>query len=253
MTSDAKIGLLLGLVFITIIAFLINGLPDTVTGRSDRGVNVDVSAIDDQFALGQHAEDVIEEIQEHYALPDERIVNSDQLDDPRFSTDDTQDKFGENFESVPAVGSGGKRMYLIKTGDNLAAIAKKFYGDEDGNKHANILWIFKANRDQLKSPDSIAEGQKIIIPPLHSASQTVITGNPAPGRLERVKNGLNRAINRQPKYKTYTVKDGDSMWQISAKLLGDGKRYREILKLNKSLISSAEEIGIAMKLKIPLK
>ncbi len=38
MTSDAKIGLLLGLVFIFIIAFLINGLPNFHNTRNNNGL-----------------------------------------------------------------------------------------------------------------------------------------------------------------------------------------------------------------------
>ncbi len=44
MTADAKVGLLLGLAFIVIIAFLINGLPDFWDGsRAKTGVAVDIN------------------------------------------------------------------------------------------------------------------------------------------------------------------------------------------------------------------
>lgn len=31
---------------------------------------------------------------------------------------------------------------------------------------------------------------------------------------------------------TYTVKKGDTLWSVAKKLLGDGNKYREIVKLN---------------------
>lgn len=49
-------------------------------------------------------------------------------------------------------------------------------------------------------------------------------------------------------YETYTVVSGDSLWRIAAKLLGDGRRYPEIKKLN-GLTSDIIHAG--QKLKIP--
>ena len=49
-------------------------------------------------------------------------------------------------------------------------------------------------------------------------------------------------------YGTYTVVSGDSLWRIAAKLLGDGRRYPEIKKLN-GLTSDIIHAG--QKLKIP--
>lgn len=49
-------------------------------------------------------------------------------------------------------------------------------------------------------------------------------------------------------YGTYTVVSGDSLWRIAARLLGDGRRYPEIKKLN-GLTSDVIHAG--QKLKIP--
>lgn len=49
-------------------------------------------------------------------------------------------------------------------------------------------------------------------------------------------------------YSTYTVVSGDSLWRIAARLLGDGRRYPEIKKLN-GLTSDIIRAG--QKLKIP--
>ena len=53
MTTDAKVGLLLGLVFIVIIAFLINGLPDFLKA-SEGGELVRASAADFQDPFGSN-------------------------------------------------------------------------------------------------------------------------------------------------------------------------------------------------------
>jgi hypothetical protein len=54
---------------------------------------------------------------------------------------------------------GGGQTYEVKSGDNLSKISKQFYGDSD-----EYMRIFYANRDQLKDPDMIKVGQKLVIP-----------------------------------------------------------------------------------------
>jgi len=50
----------------------------------------------------------------------------------------------------------------------------------------------------------------------------------------------------------YTVKDGDNLWDIAARELGNGLRYKEILKLNPGL-TEKQALKIGMKLKLPAK
>ena len=52
----------------------------------------------------------------------------------------------------------GKRVYTVVSGDNIWNIAKRFYGI--GSEYKKIV---NAN-PQIKSPDLIYPGQKIIIP-----------------------------------------------------------------------------------------
>ena len=67
------------------------------------------------------------------------------------------------------------RPYFVQFGDNLAGIAKKFYGAKAGNKTSVIQQLFRVNRHRLKSPHLLKVGQKLTIPPLNSlTSQAVI-------------------------------------------------------------------------------
>jgi len=49
--------------------------------------------------------------------------------------------------------------YIVAAGDNLAKIARHYYGDTNAWKA-----IFDANRDQLSDPDRIKPGQILRIP-----------------------------------------------------------------------------------------
>lgn len=51
------------------------------------------------------------------------------------------------------------RTYVVKAGDSLSKIAKHEYGDANEWRK-----IFEANRDQIKNPDLIHPGQKLVIP-----------------------------------------------------------------------------------------
>ncbi|MFV0332057.1 MAG: LysM peptidoglycan-binding domain-containing protein [Dysgonomonas sp.] len=52
--------------------------------------------------------------------------------------------------------SGGEEIYEVKSGDSLSKIAKKYPG---------MTWqkIYEANRDQIKDPNIIHPGQKLVI------------------------------------------------------------------------------------------
>jgi hypothetical protein len=50
----------------------------------------------------------------------------------------------------------------------------------------------------------------------------------------------------------YTVKEGDSPWKIAANQLGNGERYKEILKLNPDISPDGTNLTVGMKLKLPL-
>jgi len=57
--------------------------------------------------------------------------------------------------------SPSARVYTVRQGDSLTAIAMEMYGDAN-------QWraIFDANRDRLTSQDSLQVGQELRIPPL---------------------------------------------------------------------------------------
>ncbi|HEY1296989.1 MAG TPA: LysM peptidoglycan-binding domain-containing protein [Chloroflexota bacterium] len=105
----------------------------------------------------------------------------------------------------------GDVLYTVQPGDNLSRIAHRFYGDP-----ARFSQIVQANlgRDQtggltLRDARFIYPGWQLVIP---APTQTIHTDDDGT--------------------RWYTVRAGDTLWGISARLLGDGKRYPELFADN---------------------
>ena len=278
MTRDVKIGLLLGLAFIFMIAFVINGLP-SFRGDSNELTKTWVDFPDKQPGIGAKERVVIDWAAAMEKEPF-RADNPLMDDSERFRTKLPQGTpvvkgttpLGlQESDIVKSVAPGPinvettdvkpalPKIYVVADGDNLALIAKKFYGDEEGNKRANIMKIFEANRNLLESPDDIQVGQKLIIPALRSsAAENKSKSGLANSIFEKVKSigrehlSSNKGRTAEPS-KKYTVREGDSLWRIAAEQLGDGSRYTDVAKLNDDVLSDEDSLTVGMTLKIPTR
>jgi len=304
MTSDAKIGLLLGLTCIFIIAFVINGLPRfrSAVNNSELTNNM-VNPGDDSLGIAERERKVQETInwhgqfetelaQDFPAVVRERsgidgvgfgsaeesgplaalAFNEGNPDSVRFTmplTPNASVMEGAAIEEsvverVASLGNNertqvtrpepvrlaGPKTYVVQDGDRLSDIAKKFYGQVEGNRLVNINRIFEANRRTLKSADDIYIGQKLVIPPLPGSTQSGDNSSIFSGQLfERVKS----IGSRSESTKWYVVKDGDSLWNIAAEQLGQGTRYTEISKLNTDILIDEDSVRAGMRLRLPVQ
>ena len=112
-------------------------------------------------------------------------------------------------------GSGSVSTYTVKAGDTLWDIAQSQLGN--GSRYKEIMVL-----NGLAS-DVIQPGQVLKLP-TGSASNTGSSST-----------------------KTYTVKTGDTLWDIAQNLLGNGARYKEIVSLN-NLHSSIIYPGQVLKI-----
>jgi nucleoid-associated protein YgaU len=310
MTSDAKIGLLLGLVFIFIIAFAINGLPRFRSNSNELTTNMVSSP--DTLGIGgneRKAQEVFNWTEQVNQEPLEEIQTPiEEKENVRFTmqlpedisiakdtsvmeiTDEVEPILAESTgpiltesvqpiltESVepPApepvteeiievrkpepVRPASPKIYTVSDGDTLADIAKKFYGQEEGNKRANVAKIFEANRQLLKAIDEIYVGQKLLIPPLGSSGPEKNTTESSFSSIlfEKVKSIGRKnpsTDTRQTKpSREYIVREGDNLWRIAAKQLGDGSRYTEISKVNADILEDQNTLVVGMHLRIPAR
>ncbi|MHC4534503.1 MAG: LysM peptidoglycan-binding domain-containing protein [Planctomycetota bacterium] len=290
MTSDAKVGLLLGLFFIFVIAFIINGLPrfrsdtnsnelttmanspnDSYIGSNERKAQAELRrerpARNRRESVEEAQETTKEESKYRYKRPlsgdnvavkNEPITTTEDRVKPRAPAPDANRETKVN-KPKPAK-SNLPKFYVVQAGDNLAKIAQKFYGMEKGNKTINVKKIFEANRRLIKSADDINVGQKLVIPLLKDESESVSTG----GLFERIKSTISgtRSSTTTPKKprpkppaarptKNYVVRAGDSLWLIADKQLGDKERFREIIKLN--ALDDEDFLKVGQRLIIPVR
>jgi nucleoid-associated protein YgaU len=147
--------------------------------------------------------------------------------------------------------------YVVSEGDNLADIAKKFYGSIEGNRIVNVLRIYQANRKLLPSPHKIRVGQKLVIPRLTSSDPDEVTiGGTFPSWMfERVESIGARHLspeNPRPRQeRQYVVREGDNLWRVAAAQLGDATRYKEISRLNSGILQDEDTLLVGMLLKLP--
>ncbi len=285
MTPDAKIGLLLGLVFIFIIAFVINGLPSFCEDRNNNELTTTMVGLQNNppglAARERKAQEAIEQIKPvKKQLLDEVQSHSAGKQDIRFTTPlpkstsavkkTVEVELVASAQPLSVVRKKERRkvkpseptlpkIYVIGEGDNLTVIAKKFYGAEEGNKEINIAKIFEANTELLESPDEIYVGQKLIIPPLSASVSNKskisnILSNPMLKRVESIgKRHLSADGRKAEQGRQHIVQEGDSLWRIAAERLGDGNRYNEIARLNADILDDKDSLSVGMRLKIPVR
>lgn len=276
MTTDAKIGLLLALVFIVAITFVINGLPDFLSkkdkadvtsnyinhyNRPDEPGIVDRSSREAAAVLNKKIVSVpsAQAIEVNSAqnstyqtiLPAASEVVKSSMPETapqQIAIVETPPAAPVLIESLPAA-KVTETTYEVTDGDSLAFIAQKFYGEDAGNKLVNIKKIYEANKKTLKSMNELQVGQKLVIPPLSEKEQTLIST----GLFEKIQSSSKTvpATKESKNTKEYVIKEQDTLWKIAAKQLGDGGRYQEIADLNKSI--NPDNIVVGTKIKLPAK
>ena len=283
MTTDAKIGLLLALVFIVAITFVINGLPDFLNKKDKSqdtvnyvshykpaepgivGQSRNIAAALNRKGVTPVAPAVAEaniQLQQPNAayqtiLPAaSEVVNSVSETTAAETVAADIPATTASVEIQPVSGT----MYVVTDGDRLSDIALKFYGPKEGKKFANVTKIYEANKKTLKSIDELQVGQKLVIPPLNEKEKAILKT----GLFEKVAKETKPAAAAAPAapvaekkaskpLQEYVIKEQDTLWKIAAKFLGDGNRYEEIASLNESVIKDTENLVVGTKIKIPAK
>lgn len=116
------------------------------------------------------------------------------------------------------------KKYTVVSGDDLVKISEKFYKSGDH-------WIDIARANNISNPNSVSEGTTIVIPTL------------APQKKQPA------VSQSQQNMKTYTLQDGESIWDAAVKMYNDGYRWPDIAKANN--LDNPDQVIAGMVLKIP--
>ncbi len=280
MTSDTKIGLLLGLVFIFVIAFLINGVPGVPMDRLTNELthNMAFTGTDTQ-RIGENVRQVGRDLVTFAPNSASQRGFGFRSPEPESRSDTLSirsiapipSNLAKRAETVLAENRAQKQAdeaanverlsdvtralrpqtHIVQEGDTLDKIAVKYYGDRGGQVQATRDRLYAANRHRLESPDELKIGLELNIPFLNPTPpeslqrvtrEVVGVGDPRPHDRPKAKKASNRL---------YKVKDGDNVWKIAEKQLGDGNRYSDILRLNKSQLGNTDKVLPGMDLTLP--
>ena len=142
-----------------------------------------------------------------------------------------------------------QRMYTVQKNDNLWSIAEKVYG-------SGYSWVSIARANNLANPGMIFSGDNLIIPSvtpiLVQAKPTQILPTLTPTRKvtptsviisKQVQNNVSAITGN-----TYTVKAGDSLWDIAIRAYGNGDRWVDIAKANNLANPSVIHSGNILKI-----
>lgn len=223
MTSDAKIGLLLGLVFIFVIAFIINGLPNF----GSRAQNAEAAPVmTDHLGLADQARNAQERLDWTSLLEQDGTDHVVASEEPSVGA---PDMVVPDPRSVVAH-DGGEVRSVYPLDSLVGGVSRTI---EDLVKGFSEVSEAVTMQNQTEEPVPALD----ILRPAGAAQ----TGAPPARRLP---------------VKTYEVQDGDVLATVAKKAYGpeEGNRLvniRRIYEANRTILKSPDEIFVGQRLVIP--
>lgn len=118
----------------------------------------------------------------------------------------------------------------VKSGDTLSSLASVHLGNSMKWKH-----LLQANQDRLDRPEELQVGMTLRLP----GSAPVNASAP---KLAKAKQANS----------SYTVRTGDTLYEIAQQELGDGHRWHELFEANRQTLKNPNALRVGQRLQIPL-
>ncbi len=137
-----------------------------------------------------------------------------------------------------ATSGGNEKRHIVKEGDSLFKIAKKYYGSVKD-------WelIADANQDVIGDNNTVYVGRELIIPG--------IKGNAAGKKAGRKTYTLSSETKVKKAGKTYTIKEGDTLYKIAQDHYKNGAKWEIIYEANKDVLNGSHMIRAGVDIVIP--
>ena len=122
----------------------------------------------------------------------------------------------------------GERVYVVRPGDSLQAIASRTLGDAN-------RWGRIAELNPGVDPLRLQVGDRLRLP----------------GGADTASAGVQPARDPAAAGSVHTVRAGDSLSVIALRYYGDSTRWRAIYEANRAVMDSPDDLGIGVRLRIP--
>lgn len=146
--------------------------------------------------------------------------------------------------SGPGAPVKAERTIEVEEGDTLTKLASEHLGSAGAWRK-----LLDANRGRLSRPEDLRAGMKLVLPTDETQATTAATQAAAPVTRETA------ARSAKPQAASgageYTIEEGDTLYKIASKTLGDGKRWQELFNANKDRLKDPDTVTVGMKLRIP--
>ena len=147
--------------------------------------------------------------------------------------------------AVAPIASGRDQPYVVAPGDNLFEISRKVYGD--GSYYRAL---FAYNSDRYPHAEDIRSGNVLDVPPAEYLNQRYpeLIGGANDG------SGGSATIGRATAAagSSYTVREGDTLFDIARKQLGQASRWTELYELNRAALGeNLENLRPGVTLRLP--
>ncbi len=150
--------------------------------------------------------------------------------------------------STPPVEDGPPILHIVTAGETLGEISQRHLGSA-----ARWREIQRANASQVPADGAIRVGMRLVIPRSAPASQAATSAEPeSRAQPNQTQNQQRRSeAGRESWGRRYSVVEGDTLWRIAQRELGDGGRWREILNANTDVIPGDGGVTVGMQIRLP--
>ncbi len=117
--------------------------------------------------------------------------------------------------------------HTVQAGEDLWTISEKYF-------QSGYNWVDIATENQLENPDLLEVGQTLTIPKAEPILPVTGISQAEPSSITGV---------------SYTVVEGDNLWDIAVRAYGDGYKWSEIAQANK--LENPDIINVGNVLTLP--